>query len=83
MGVRQEGGSSLACAFLLHQLRLAPKYTFWPWGDVESCVSSSSCRSNQKATAFDRFVQDNVSASASDLSTASAATSQNQGLVVP
>lgn len=38
---------------------------------------------NQKVTAFDRFVQENVSATAGDLTTASAATSQTQGLVVP
>ena len=38
---------------------------------------------SQKASAFDRFVQDNVSATAPDLTTAAAATSQSQGLVVP
>ena len=38
---------------------------------------------SQKAAAFDRFVQDNVSATAPDLTTASAAASQSGGLVVP
>lgn len=38
---------------------------------------------NQQASAFDRFVQDNVSATAPNLTTASAAASQDQGLVVP
>lgn len=38
---------------------------------------------DQKAAGFDRFVQDNVSATARDLTTGSAATSQDQGVVVP
>lgn len=50
---------------------------------VSQVAQSPAVVTGISATAFDRFVQDNVTAAAGDLTTGSAASSQDQGNVVP